>query len=597
MKNTMTGKVCLIMLMGSMAAYAEINEYAGLWVGSVSLTTVNEVSIPFDENNVAQAPNPLVPTATSDRADLKLIIHVDAAGQVSLLKDVAIVNRNPSGDPSMTIADIVALGSDEFSVSLVTDPARYADYPMQKATRYTSVVYDFGDAQATSVLDAIVDKVVDYVVFTVKGKSASAVNTIEKRNQVAQQIVDVVSGWSVSTDNVASAYQVFLQELRNQDAVPLIAASPSPTGGAASLWMTDATKLFGASSFGDARAIELVTAIQKAGTTNNSAEAWNMAARFADTSNTVVRLLSGKIVGDALVDAAKYAAMNSGVVAADLKILTNAVLAITAAQASKGTWNNDTRATGALTEMFDRIATTAQAGHAAGDLEFEIQANAYAAGWGVLKEALSKYPTLYGGPTTDYMTFVTSAAYGEVPAKAAAAAAKAALIYREKNPLTYESTMWASTKAAAVTALQATYTAAARAKQNELPLTGSFELGKGDPRFMLELTSGQVLGAAGLTGKILLPANFATNPFRHRRHPDHAAGYDITRKIRLDFDAKDVSGQIPSVSRGVKQVAGVYREEFFGLHKPLGQNLDVGLKTEGRFQLNRVSTISTLNGK
>jgi hypothetical protein len=44
-------------------------------------------------------------------------------------------------------------------------------------------------------------------------------------------------------------------------------------------------------------------------------------------------------------------------------------------------------------------------------------------------------------------------------------------------------------------------------------------------------------------------------------------------------------------------VGGVYREEIWGLHKPLGPGKNVGLRTEGRFQLNRVSVIGSLNGK
>ena len=133
--------------------------------------------------------------------------------------------------------------------------------------------------------------------------------------------------------------------------------------------------------------------------------------------------------------------------------------------------------------------------------------------------------------------------------------------------------------------------------QNELPLAGSFGLGSGDPRFLADLSSTESLGAAGLTGQILLPANHPTNPFRHRRHPDHSSGFDITRNIRIDFDAAQAEGRIPSVTRGVSTVSGLYREEVFGLHKPLGPGKDVGLRTEGRFQLNRVSAIGTLNGK
>ena len=41
-------------------------------------------------------------------------------------------------------------------------------------------------------------------------------------------------------------------------------------------------------------------------------------------------------------------------------------------------------------------------------------------------------------------------------------------------------------------------------------------------------------------------------------------------------------------------------EEIFGLHKPLGPTpatAPIGLKTEGRFELNRISEIDVLNAR
>jgi hypothetical protein len=112
-----------------------------------------------------------------------------------------------------------------------------------------------------------------------------------------------------------------------------------------------------------------------------------------------------------------------------------------------------------------------------------------------------------------------------------------------------------------------------------------------------ELAQPSDLGPAGLTGAIYLPANHPTNPFRHRRHPDHTAGFDIERSIRLDFDGS-AGDPLQAAGYGVDRVTGTYREEIFGLHKPLGPdpaNSPIGLKTEGRFQLNRISFIDTLN--
>ena len=125
----------------------------------------------------------------------------------------------------------------------------------------------------------------------------------------------------------------------------------------------------------------------------------------------------------------------------------------------------------------------------------------------------------------------------------------------------------------------------------------TFGPGSGDPRLVSAGTPHASLGPAGLTGTILLPANHPTNPFRHRRHPDHTTGFDIERRLRLDFDGA-TTNVLAKASFGVDQIVGTYREELFGLHKPLGPQPDtapVGLRTEGRFELNRISRIDTLN--
>lgn len=75
-------------------AFAQANAYRGLWIGQVTLSRATEVTVPLDENNVPVAPNPAVPTATADEAHLRVILHVNGAGQVSLLKDVAVLDRS-----------------------------------------------------------------------------------------------------------------------------------------------------------------------------------------------------------------------------------------------------------------------------------------------------------------------------------------------------------------------------------------------------------------------------------------------------------------------------------------------------------------------
>jgi hypothetical protein len=200
-------------------------------------------------------------------------------------------------------------------------------------------------------------------------------------------------------------------------------------------------------------------------------------------------------------------------------------------------------------------------------------------------------------PTVDYNAFVDSSAFAGAPAAAALAAAEAAIQERANNPLYTTASLYAAAKLAAVNALQAAYSQAARVMRTELPLLGEFAPGSGDPRPVGNLAQPSDLGAAGLEGRIYLPASHPTNPFRHRRHPDHTTGFNIERKIRLDFDG--ASGDaLEAAGYGVDRISGTYREEIFGLHKPLGPdpvNQPVGLKTEGHFQLNRISTIDTLN--
>ena len=571
------------------SASAEVSPYMGLWVGAAGMSAVNEVSIPLDADNIPRAPNPLVATPASGRADVRLILHVDPAGRARLLKDVAIINRNVSGDAAATAADIAAAGSDEFSIALVTDPALYAEYPMSRATRYTSVVFDFGDARATQVLDALVDKIVADAVALVKSKKDNEIATTLQRNTIGSQFV-ANGNWPVAADDTETSYQNFLNDVKA--VVQQIAASPP----VATTWAQTAENLRAASPFNDTRALELVAAIQTAGTANAYAGAWNAAADWADTSREVPRLLSSMTAGQALAAAAKYAADNPGATVTNLKDNVDAVKAlVTAALLSK--WApNDTRATGAVDAMLAAVVASAATGHGAGKAESIIQAEAIMAGQNALWLAQAQYPAAGDGPGNDYTAFVNSADYKGAAAKAAKAAVDAALLARVENPLNYAGNITALAKAAAVNALQSVYAAAARARRNELPLSGVFAPGSGDARFTLELEGGENLKSAGLSGVLELPANFATNPFRHRRHPDHTRGFDITRKLRFDFDAEDAEGFAPSVTRGVTVLGGIFREEIFGLHKPLGPGKDIGLRTEGRFQLNRVSTIGSLNG-
>lgn len=581
--------VCLVAL----SALADgVDPHAGLWVGLVALRTVNEVTIPKDADNVDVAPNPAIPTVTADRADILLILHVNGAGQVSLLKDVAVVNRNASGTPAATLAEVAAEGSDESALSLVTDPNLYAQFPMQRAKRLSSVVFDFGDAQATAAVDALVSSVVEQVTNVTGSVAGTAIDTIAERNDIVntqgQTIADAQSGL-VSAADASSGFSTFLTQFTP---AKVLAVAQAPDGSDAADMEAAATDLEASSFYGDTRALEMVSAVKAAGTN----DALNVAASFSDTGNLYQRFVCGKLFGDALKDAADCLSTNAATTLTALKggpasAATAEALRIQALSSPY----TDTRAVTALDAVLNAAIAAAQAN--SGSAAAVIEEQAFAAGKDALAEVVARYPLSRTAPTSDYTAFVTSAAFAGAPLTAARAALEAALLERADNPLTWRERVAGVARDAAVNALQTVYSTAALAVRNELPMDGAFGLGSGDSRFSADVLPLAQLGAAGLTGTIRLPANHPTNPFRHRRHRDHTTGFNITRNVRIDFDATINTNSVAPAAHGVTSVTGLYREEIFGLHKPLGPDQDIGLRTEGRFQLSRVSRIDTLNAE
>lgn len=109
------------------------------------------------------------------------------------------------------------------------------------------------------------------------------------------------------------------------------------------------------------------------------------------------------------------------------------------------------------------------------------------------------------------------------------------------------------------------------------------------------LMNGTISPSQSLTGTIYLGASHPTNPFKHRRHPDHTIGFAITRALNIQFDSSTSTNAQQISGFGVDQITGTYHEEISGLHKPLGPNQNIGLITEGTVTLNRVSLVDTLN--
>lgn len=590
-----------MLVLGPSGGFGQSNPYRGLWVGTVALQAVNEVSVPLDTNNVPIAPKPAVPTPTFDQAHLRIILHVNGAGQASLLKDVAILNRAYGSNNQAQVA------ARESDLALVTDPRTYASYPPQPAQRIGSAVFDFGDEKATEALDAILESAaVNAAAFATN--PALPVGTqgerVQARNAAIAAMTPALRQIAGNAD-VADSFGAFLAGF-NAAALDAIAADPSSaviTG-----FQSQAVALRDQSFYGDSRALEAVNAVVAAvlavptGATHTAAH--NTASSFADTGNVYQRFLSGKGFGDMIAAASAEAAVaakapgaTTATILAALRATPGATDAMAQALQGKVSAYDDTRAINAVEAVLAAMAASAFSNAALAPSEIQLQSET--AGRDALAGMVARYPVPVLTPTLDYNAFVRSAAFQAAPDDAAYAAADAAIQERAANPLYTMTSLYAAAKVAAANALQAAYGAAARALRTELPLTGTFAPGSGDPRATAELPQPSDLGPPGLTGRIYLPASHPTNPFRHRRHPDHTVGYDIQRAIRFDFDA--VSGNsLEPASYGVDRIRGTYREEIFGLHKPLGPAPDtapIGLKTEGRFELNRISEIDSLNAQ
>ncbi len=113
---------------------------AGLWIGEVTLTKVNEVQKAV--NGAAEAVSP-----TGKEATLRILLHVNAAGQVRLLKDVIVMQTQAEGVPLPPAKPV-----------LVTDPAQIHSYEgvvkrggKMVGLRYSTVAYDFPGFELTMI--------------------------------------------------------------------------------------------------------------------------------------------------------------------------------------------------------------------------------------------------------------------------------------------------------------------------------------------------------------------------------------------------------------------------------------------------------------
>jgi hypothetical protein len=603
-----SGWVLAVALVGCIPAWGQADPLRGLWVGEATLNYVNEVSVPLDENNQPVAPVSRATTPTADRAQLRLLLHVNGAGQTALLKEVAVLNRRPESGVG------VAGEAVESDLALVTDPRLYGAFPPQPAVRWASAVFDFGDHRATVAVDEMVGRVAPAVAAVVAGASAASLQTELGRRAVeaaaAQAGLTAAEDVPVEAD-VATAFDGFVRQTLTSALVNTIAVAADPAAAAAAV-RTTAVQLQNGSFYGDSRAVALVDAVvgaaNEGGTpAERQMRAQEVAGSYADTVDFYHRFLAGKVFGDMLFGAsaaAARAAVEPAPTEASLRLAVNGDAAVVAArnEALNLRVNGpyvDTRGQVAVAAVLDAIVLTALAA-SAGETVLEplVREEALAAGRGALEFEVARYPVSALRPTTDYTNFVRSSAFGDSLRVAANAAGIAAVSERVNNPLYTSDSLVNAARVGAVTALQSVYATAARALRTELPLAGLFGPGSGDARLTQAVLANNAssLGPAGLSGEVILPANHPTNPFRHRRHPDHGVGFDVRRLVRLDFDGSPGDPLRPA-GFGVTRITGVYREEIFGLHKPLGPNRDIGLRVEGRFELRRVSSLDALNAQ
>ena len=462
---------CAALLLLAARTFADGSPTAGLWVGEVTLTKVNETVVGINAANQTVAPDPEVATPVQSPAHLRILLHVDALGQVRLLKNVAAVDKSTNGTPEIV---------------LITDESLYPNYP-GPGTRYTAVAFDFGDDNANNLLNLVASSAATAA--ATNGNATAAANAI------------------VAKADAEGIYQSFVKGAGLRNAA-LNAALSAKIG-----------------------------ALQAKGTNGSAAQ---------------------------VLAAATGAATN------DFYVGTNHTYALSLAAAAL---IPDARFVAAV----DAIAAAAATGAAAAASSNLTEA---VVGSTATNFALVALTNVINAPkivSPGYQTFLASSAFQSAAGIAATAATVAAQQAISNNVL--PALVLNRAQASALKALTdaGVFKTADQVVNNEVQLGGSLAAG------------------GSLTGTIYLGANHPTNPFMHRRHTDHTTGYNITRNLNIQFDSATSTNGLALAGFGVEQITGTYREEIFGLHKPLGPNQDIGLITEGVISLNRISQVDTLN--
>lgn len=615
-----------ILALGSVSSLWAAHPSRGLWVGEVALNAVNEATGAVGDSNTYEFTDPEITTTTSDTAYLRVILHVNGAGQVSLLKSVALVD---TGEEVDGLSEIL----------LITDPKLYPSYT-GIAKRIATAFFDFGDPQGADAVQVLIDQAVSIAVIeALAGELASDIEvtilaTLD--GVVSNADVDLAyynpgTGSSFITNDFFSEANV--ETLAEEVAALIDAGTHSPVDfnysdttvsynpfasdplaatlpGGFNGVVGNAQTLRDRSFYGDTRGIDAVvnivvaaaiaadsidvgaTLVEKQDAAKLAAIAeWHNAADLGQAYNRYISSADFAGLGDTLLATAVQAAIDAELLSSDPIIIYDAIetellnlppvpaLGTEAGNIFAGSFFGDTRPELAL-ESLIAAASEAATTQVLISTDPSTLADVVEAALIAAQEAIAPAPVFASAPSSEYNDFIAGSdetfdytAAANIAAASAASEAK----FQFGAGVTDADDLTELTESAVSKALLGYRNQAAALPKNQIVLGGRLESG------------GEVLGS------FILPAQAPSNPFLHRLHPDHGSGIEITRHVLLNIDTPEGGGDFSSAGYGVSVLTGTYSEEIFGLHKPLGNSQDIGLKTQGSFTLNRLTLADTLN--
>jgi hypothetical protein len=618
--------LALALGLGSASSLWAAHPSRGLWVGEVALNAVNEATGAVGDSNTYEFTDPEMTTKTSDTAYLRLILHVNGAGQVSLLKSVALVD---TGEEIDGLSEIL----------LITDPKLYPTYA-GIAKRIASAFFDFGDPQGTDAVQVLIDRAVSIAVTqALAGELASDIEDtilatldgIVSNADVDLAYYDPGTGSSFITNEFFSEANV---ETLADEVAALIAATThsavdfnyTNTGVSYNPFSSDplaltlpdgfngvvgnAEDLRDRSFYGDTRGIDAIvnivvaaaiavdsldvaaTLVEKQDAAKLAAIAeWHNAADLGQAYNRYIAATDFALLADTLLDTAVQAAIDAELLSSDPSIIYDAIetellnlppvpaLGTAAGNISADSFFGDTRPELAL-ESLIAVASEAATTQVLISTDPITLSDVVETALTAAQEAIQPAPVFASAPSSEYNDFIAGIDetfdYAEAANIAAAGAASEAK-FQFGAGVTDADDLAVLTESAVSKALLGYRNQAAALPKYQIALSGQLESG------------GEV------SGSFILPAQSPSNPFLHRLHPDHGSGIEITRRVQLSIDTPAEGADFSSAGYGVSVLTGTYLEEIFGLHKPLGASQDIGLKTQGSFTLNRLTLADTLN--